>query len=98
MARKTPAKMKALVERHTEAMKHFSAVLSAKERGDEAPFYREHSSEYYEGLAMGQSMMLETALFEHDCYHGFMYIDANKKPVRVDEAGYAEWRRVYYVK
>ena len=98
MARKTPAKMKSLIERHTEAMKHFSAVLSAKERGDESPLYSEHSSEYYEGLAMGQSMMLETALFECGCYHGFMYVDANKKPVRVGEDGYTEWRRIYYVK
>jgi hypothetical protein len=98
MARKTTKLMKELIERHTEAMKHFSAVLTAKERGDEAPFYREHSSEYYEGLAMGQSMMLETALFEANCYHGFMYVDANKKPVREGEEGYAEWRKIYYIK
>ena len=91
MAGKTPAKVKALVEQHSKAMRNISAILSAKEEGQESSLHREHSVEYYEGLAIGQSIMLESVLFEYNCYHGFIYVDADKKPVRVDEEGYAEW-------
>lgn len=98
MARKTTKLMKKLIEQHESSMRHFTSVIAAKERGDETALFREQGVEYYEGLALGQSTMLEFALMEANCYHGFTYVDSLKRPIGPDDKDFAEWRRIYFIK
>lgn len=110
MARKckTPAKLLALIERHQGTMRHIDEVLRVKRMvpvENQANHIREKSEDYWIGLAHGHSAMLETALFEHNCYAGFHYVGST--PVVLDEdtsflpsvglehPEYAAWRVSY---
>lgn len=99
MARKTNKLCKALIERHKEIIKHHTKVLEYKKTGDEAPWYKERSVEQIEAMVEGQNMMLEVALQEANCYHGYVYLAENMVDLaKANSPEFAEWRRMYLIK
>jgi hypothetical protein len=107
---KTPARIKILMDQQQEMMRHVTQVLKTKRNvplASQALWVREHSEDYFIGMAIGYNAMLENALMAHKCYAGFQYQVATSTE-RFDKPFYencgpkhpefAEWRRSYYMK
>lgn len=93
----TTEPMERLIDSHKKAVYHFSSIITDQEN-DTIVSNDGNSANRYIGILMGQAIMLERALMEYGCYHGFGYVDADMNPVNIDSPDFKEWRRVYYVK
>lgn len=111
MARKTPAKIIALIKRHDAQMEYITEILRVKRTvpvENQAAHVR-YGEDYWKGLAHGYSGMLENALHEHGCYAGFCYVGSNRmraedageswpNRVGIDDPDYESWRVSYQVR
>lgn len=99
MARKTTKLAKVAINRWNEQRHHFIEVLRVKNMvavENQAPHIRDNSVDYWMGRIEQAIASVEDILFDHNCYHGFHYVDDTGNRLGVGgDAGFVEWLREY---
>lgn len=105
----TPASIINLLARHKGMMNYVDEVLRVKKFvavENQADHVKSRSAEYYEGLAYGANAMMENALFESGCYHGYSYVNREETISGVafnpcigpTHPEFLDWRREYHMR
>ena len=106
MSRKTPAHVIKLLESYETRMVHLEEMLRVKKTvpvENQSSFIRENSEEYFMGMIQGVVSMMDSVLHEFNCYHGFYYVGADRKPLEhvvgqkiQENPEYRDWRISFY--
>jgi len=75
--KKTPQIVKKLLAQHRARIAWIDDILRIKATvalENQAEHVRNHSVEYYEGMAWGANAVIEEVLSAHNCYHGFQNV------------------------
>jgi hypothetical protein len=101
MSKATKATIQAL-EVHSNIMKHCTDFIRIKKKypKNQTTYGKEHSKDYFIGMADAMNHFMESILFNNKCYGGFRYVREDCKTCiqTLEDPEYAEWRRVYFIK